>query len=59
MKAIHKNLGEVEVLGPDIAGHTSCLKDGQILECSTLYLTPIKEETNDPAGTNTGTSGGD
>ena len=57
MKAIHKNLGEVEVLGPDIAGHTSILKDGQIIEASTLYLTPIVE-TDDVTRPDTGTAGG-
>jgi hypothetical protein len=58
MKAIHKNLGEVEVLGPDKNGLTTCrTKDGQEIQASTPYLKPI--ESDDIAGTNTGPAGGD
>jgi hypothetical protein len=58
MKATHKNLGEVEVLGPpDANGRTPCrTKDGQTIDASTAYLTPINEPTDGP---NTGAGGGD
>ena len=56
MKAIHKNLGEVEVLGPDKEGLTPCrTRDGQEIQASTPYL--IK--SNDTVGTNTGPAGRD
>lgn len=58
MKARHKNLGIVEVLGPDKAGLTPCrTAEGQLIEASTPYLTPIKEE--DVKRPDTGTPGGD
>jgi hypothetical protein len=43
-KAIHKNLGEVEIIGEDIDGRTMVkTKDGQIVEASTPYLKPLSE----------------
>jgi len=62
MKAIHKHLGEVEILGPDKDGLTPCkTKEGQEIQASTPYLKPVTEpaKNHDPAGTNTGTPGGD
>lgn len=45
MKARHKNLGIVEVLGPDKDGLTPCrTAEGQLIEASTPYLTPIQDD---------------
>jgi len=50
MKAIHKNLGEVEIIGPDVNGVTKVkTKDGTEVDASTPYLKPIPDPTIEPS----------
>jgi hypothetical protein len=50
MKAIHKNLGEVEIIGADVNGITKVrTSDGNEVDASTPYLKPIPEPTIEPS----------